>query len=144
MKDRRRSRWHSRRPKPPVGSAQRPVRAAVPSRRRGWFLGVGIVLAVALAVAGLVLRARTPPAPAPGGDSFPVPPVSSSPFLNTRADAHYVGSAACQSCHAAEVASFRRTGMGRSMAEVDPAREPPDATVDHQSSRCRYQVVRKD
>ncbi|HMF14487.1 MAG TPA: cytochrome c3 family protein, partial [Gemmataceae bacterium] len=76
--------------------------------------------------------------------TFPVPTLSASPFLNTKADAQYVGSAACRSCHAGEDASFRRTGMGRSLAEADPAREPPDATVDHSLSKCRYQVVRKD
>src|SRR5579875_1057993 len=49
-----------------------------------------------------------------------------SPFLNTRPDASYVGSAACRSCHEEQSASFRRTGMGRSMAEVQADREPPD------------------
>src|SRR5262249_35979129 len=38
----------------------------------------------------------------------------------------------------------RRTGMGRSMAPVDPEREPPDGAYDHPPSKRRYQVVRKD
>jgi hypothetical protein len=107
---------------------------------------VGSVLAITLAVAGWLLRARAPSASSPDGtgEAFPLPPLSSSPFLNTRADARYVGSAACRSCHAGAEASFRRTGMGRSLAEADPAREPPNATVDHPLSKCRYQVVRQD
>ncbi|MBC7852596.1 MAG: hypothetical protein IAF94_04085, partial [Pirellulaceae bacterium] len=56
----------------------------------------------------------------------------------------YVGSQACITCHEAQHASFRHTGMGRSMAEVDLSREPPDATFDHLPSRCRYEVRRKD
>jgi hypothetical protein len=33
--------------------------------------------------------------------------------------------------------------MGRSMSDVDPAREPPDAAFDHPASGRRYQVVRR-
>ena len=68
----------------------------------------------------------------------------SSPFFNTRSDARYVGSAACRSCHEEHTASFRRTGMGQSMASVDPSQEPPDADFDHPPSKRRYQVRRKD
>lgn len=75
-------------------------------------------------------------------DSVPSQPAS--PFLNTRPDARYVGSAACRSCHEDHTASFRRTGMGRSMAPVVPDREPPDAVFDHPPSKRRYQVRRKD
>src|SRR5262245_56633121 len=107
MKDRRRSRSAPRRPKPQSGSTEQPARAEVHSRRRGWFLAAGVVLAITLAAGGLLLRARTPtPAPDSGGETFPLPPLSSSPFLNTKADAHYVGSAACRSCHATEEESF--------------------------------------
>src|SRR5207249_7560166 len=38
----------------------------------------------------------------------------------------------------------RRTGMGRSMAAVDPATEPADAVFDHARSKRRYQITRKD
>src|SRR5439155_8250104 len=51
---------------------------------------------------------------------------------------------ACRLCHQSEFASFRRTGMGRSMAEVDLEREPPDGGFDHAASKRRYQVARKD
>ncbi|HTU89725.1 MAG TPA: cytochrome c3 family protein [Gemmataceae bacterium] len=68
----------------------------------------------------------------------------SSPYLNTGPGAHYIGSAACRSCHEEQTASFRRTGMGRSMTLVDPKQEPPDADFDHPTSKRRYQVRRKD
>ena len=54
---------------------------------------------------------------------FPVPAFTASPFANTAPEVAYVGSDACQACHQARTASFRKTGMGRSMAEVDPALE---------------------
>src|SRR5438132_4359582 len=76
--------------------------------------------------------------------SFPLTPLSSSPHLNTGPDARYIGSAACQACHPERHDSFRHSGMGRSMAEVDLAREPIDASFDHAKSKRRYQVVRKD
>jgi hypothetical protein len=99
------------------------------------------VLTVA-ALAGKAWLDRRP-APTPP-DPYPLPPVSPSPFLNTRPDARYVGSEACRSCHPGSDASFRRTGMGRSMTELDPGREPPDASLDHTPSKRRYEVRRKD
>src|SRR5205823_11143765 len=58
--------------------------------------------------------------------------------------ARFGGSETCRSCHAGRHESFRRTGMGRSMAAVDPAKEPADATYDHALSKRRYQVYRRD
>jgi hypothetical protein len=76
--------------------------------------------------------------------SFPLPPVSKSRFRNTTEEATYVGSDTCASCHKRLAASFRSTGMGGSMATVDAAREPADATFDHASSKSRFQIQRKD
>lgn len=107
------------------------------------FLGL-----IALLSAGGILVGRwwlTPDStPAPPDDPFPLPPITASPYLNTGADARYVGSDRCRGCHEGRHDSFRSTGMGRSMAAVDPAREPPDRTYDHPPSRRRYQVVRRD
>ena len=71
-------------------------------------------------------------------------PTSKSPYLNTRPGVKYVGMQACIACHEEEHASFMHTGMGRSMAEADLSREPPDATFDHPASGSRYEVRRKD
>jgi predicted CXXCH cytochrome family protein len=75
---------------------------------------------------------------------FPLPPITPSPFLNTKAGVAYVGTATCISCHKDEHASFCRTGMGSSMTEVDPASAPPDGGFDHPLSKRRYRAYRKD
>ena len=81
---------------------------------------------------------------APPEGTMPLPALAASPYLNTAVAVRYVGSEACRACHVAEHASFHRTGMGRSMALVDPQHEPPDADFDHRKSGRRYQIVRKD
>ena len=43
--------------------------------------------------------------------------------------ARFIGSQACRACHEKATASYLRTGMGQSMAQVRPDREPPDATL---------------
>src|SRR5205814_9019118 len=67
-----------------------------------------------------------------------------SPYKNTRPGVKYLGSQACTACHEGEHATFAHTGMGRSMAEVDLSREPPDAVFDHPLSKRRYEVRRKE
>jgi len=59
-------------------------------------------------------------------------------------DAEYVGSAACVRCHAEECASFRQTGMGRSLAIVDETVEPPDGEIAHALSGRRFDVHREN
>jgi hypothetical protein len=103
-------------------------------RRRRWLLGAAGLLAVA-AVALFVAGRLSKP--------FPLPAIAPSPFLNTREGVGYVGTATCVSCHGDEHASFRRTGMGISMAAVDPKRAPPDGGFDHPLSKRRYRAYRK-
>jgi tetratricopeptide (TPR) repeat protein len=118
---------------PPVGGG----------RRRWWALcGVGVATAAAL-----VLLVRPWPrkdGPPTDAGTVPLPPIAPSAFLNTSPEVGYVGSAACETCHKGRHASFRCTGMGVSMAEATPEREPPDAAFDHPASKRRYQVVHKD
>ena len=105
--------------------------------------GILWAMGIARAAGGPRLR-RMRPAPRPRLASFPLPPVSKSPFRNTTQEATYVGSDSCTGCHKRLTASFRSTGMGSSMAPVDPAREPADAAFDHASSKSRFQIQRKD
>jgi predicted CXXCH cytochrome family protein len=114
------------------------------SRTAGICLAVALLagsLAVVLAAGWLSRGKKDPPSSA---DPFPLPAVSASPYLNTTAEARYVGSQACRECHGDRWTSFRRTGMGQSMAEVNLLREPPDGAYDHVPSKRRYQVRRKD
>lgn len=128
-------------------SAPPPAPRDVPPSKGGvpaglvWLVCVGGLVGVAVLVAREWGR---PPEPGPEPDRFPLTPVSASSYLNTGPDARYVGSEACRACHADRHETFRRTGMGRSMAVVDPAREPPDVTYDHPLSKRRYQVARKN
>jgi Doubled CXXCH motif (Paired_CXXCH_1) len=120
------------------------VPPSAPSSGRRRLLVVVAIVAIVAGPAVVWFVWRPSPSPPQPTDPFPLTPLSSSPFLNTRPEARYVGSEACRGCHGREHASFRRTGMGRSMAEVTPDLEPPDTTFDHPASKRRYQIQRKD
>lgn len=126
-------------PAPQSGFAS--VGRSLSLRHRRTFATAVLVLVAASALAIWWFARRDDPPPT---DPFPLPPLSTSPFLNTKSDVAFVGSEACHKCHPSQHASYHRTGMGRSMAEVDLAREPPDADFDHALSKRRYQVRRKD
>jgi hypothetical protein len=116
-----------------------------PPRARRFPFELAALAAVALVAAvGVAWFFARPPAPQDPADRFPLSPLSDSPYLNTRPEAGYIGSDACRACHDDRHHSFRRSGMGRSMALVRPDQEPPDATFDHPASRRRYQIRRKD
>src|SRR5688572_10827517 len=70
-------------------------------------------------------------------------PLPDSPFLSVR-DTLYVGGLVCRDCHAEESDSYRKTGMGRSLARATPDSQPPDGLVDHPPSQRRYQVARRE
>ena len=117
-----------------------------PAQAWRWWLTGSVTVVV---LVSLTLWIRRPPGPLPdksrptASEKFPIPQISQSPFLNTQADVAYVGSAACRTCHADHDATFRQSGMGRSMAEVDVAREPPDGTLEHPTSKRHYEVRRQ-
>jgi predicted CXXCH cytochrome family protein len=119
-------------------------KSSSPSLSRSRRLALAAVLA---AVGPIVAGCGAPPpasTPIPAAEpSVPPPPRSSSPYRNTTADARYVGSKACYSCHPGESDSYRQIGMGRAMADVVPDLAPPDGTVDHPLSGRRYEVYRK-
>ena len=125
-----------------------PLAAPVPRGRHpiAW-VAAGAVGILALLLLGYQLTEQTRPEQSPSPSepgAFPLTPTSASPYLNTGPDARYIGSGACKSCHGDRHDSFRRTGMGQSMAALDPAKEPAGATYDHPLSKRRYQIVRRD
>lgn len=113
---------------------------------RWWLATVPVLLGLGgVAIWWWTTPPSPPEKPAPSGPrEYPLPAIFSSPWLNTGAKAQYVGSDKCRSCHRREERSFRRTGMGRSMALVDPEREPPNADFDHPLSQRHYQITRKE
>lgn len=111
---------------------------------RWWLLGGLGLLAVALVVVWFNRFSKPSDDDSkPEVDLFPLPPMTQSPFLNTNLEVGYVGSDSCRGCHSQHAAAFRHTSMGRSMAEVDPSREPPDGAFDHPLSKRRYEVRRR-
>jgi tetratricopeptide (TPR) repeat protein len=124
--------------------------ASASSRRANalWLLGIGglLIAGVVMLIArsGSQPNPEPHPAPDPSPVAFPIPRVASSPYLNTGPDAHYVGSETCRGCHEDRHTTFRRTGMGRSMAAVDLDREPADAKYEHPPSKRRYEIARRD
>jgi hypothetical protein len=122
-------------PRPPI----EPARIAHPR-----LLLAGLVLILLGGALAWLFSANRSTVHVGENDSLPPPPVSSSPYRNTTAEAHYVGSEACYQCHAEAAAAYLRTGMGQSMTLVNAAQAPPDATVDHPRSGRRYRVYRKD
>ena len=131
----------------PVGAGE-PRGRAWSARGRAAVVALVVLLAGVFAWAGGLLDRRPaaqPEPPTPSvADPFPLPPLSGSAFLNTGPDARYVGSEVCASCHKERSDSFRRTGMGVSMAAVVPGAEPADAAFAHPRSNRRYEVERRD
>ncbi len=76
-------------------------------------------------------------------ERFPLPKITPSRFLNTTAEAHYVGNAACIECHRDESESYRKTAHSRAMDDVIVANEPPDGEVHDKVSGRSYRIYRK-
>jgi hypothetical protein len=110
-----------------------------------WVLAVFIVLAaVAALLYGTFNVKQQATDPTPVLRTFAIPPFSESRFLNAQANAQYIGSAACASCHQRNQQSYLRTSHSRSLSEIDPNAEPPDYAFEHKPSGCSYRVYRKD
>src|SRR5688572_2646201 len=110
-----------------------------------------LVAALAMLIAGAVwFRPPRRNDPEPGlplelqPQRLPLPRLAPSPFLNTRADAGYVGTDRCTQCHADQHATYLMTAHSRSMSRVKAEREPPDAAFDHAASGRCYRVYRQD
>src|SRR5262245_21775896 len=103
-----------------------------------WLLGVSITAAVGFAI----WQSQRPASSA--GVSFPLPPYSASPYLNTGLEAQYVGTDSCASCHRDKHKSYLLTPHSRALADLDPSSEPPDGSFYHESSSRFYRVYRQD
>jgi hypothetical protein len=75
---------------------------------------------------------------------YPVPKFSETSFLNTGADATYLGTNSCIECHSGHHETFLLTHHSRALAECDPKAEPPDGSFFHKPSGRSYRVYRKD
>lgn len=99
-------------------------------------------------VFGCLWRFRSAPSDSasdtPPREEYPVPELSSSPFLNTQPHARYIGSQACQTCHQDEYASYMKTGMAAAMSKVTAADNWPEITFDHPPSGRRYEIHASD
>jgi predicted CXXCH cytochrome family protein len=105
-------------------------------------LGLGVAVALGLTV---YLKWRSPQrTPEPAENSFPLPPYSTSPYLNTGPEARYIGTAACAGCHRPEHQSYLLTAHSRALGEPDLADEPPDGSFFNKASGRSYRVYRQD
>jgi tetratricopeptide (TPR) repeat protein len=75
--------------------------------------------------------------------NFPLPPFSASRFLNTAADASYVGIAVCKGCHSGNYRSYLHTAHSRALSDLDLKAEPPDGAFEHKASGGSYRVYRQ-
>lgn len=71
----------------------------------------------------------------------PLPPIAGAAFLNTRADAAFVGIDACVECHPQEHRTWSETAHSRAFDEVAGAREPAPGGFFHVPSGRNYQVL---
>jgi hypothetical protein len=115
---------------------------SVHHRKTRWLLGLlGAAAIVAVAAGAWLCRSREP---TPNVDrSFPLPPYSKSHYLNTRAEARYIGTNACAECHKAEHQSYLLTAHSRALSDLDPKAEPPDGSFEHRLSGRSYRAYRK-
>ncbi len=116
------------------------------------FFGLLLLFVAGGLATGAWLVSRPPsPDPAPlkeTADDPPrqpagLPPVAGSRFLNTRAEARYVGTARCAECHPGEHDSYLRTPHSRALADIDLEHEAWDVEFQHPRSRRKYSVERK-
>jgi tetratricopeptide (TPR) repeat protein len=116
--------------------------------RRKWLIAGLAVAAVLIAVAAFKFWPR-PGERRPGSESVsaPLPPLTASPFLNTRPGVAYVGDERCAGCHTQECDGYHQHPMGRSLFRSADAllSEPaiPDSNNPFQEGRFHYQVIRR-
>lgn len=74
----------------------------------------------------------------------PLPPVSSVPFLNTKANVKFVGQQTCAGCHVEVGESYQKTAHAQALAPVQLDEEPESTEFAVDDDRRRYRIFRKD
>ena len=74
----------------------------------------------------------------------PKPLDASSPYTNTKPGVGYVGVQVCAECHPGEYESYRETPHSRAFRPIVVGDEPLPATVDHERSGVRYDMLEQD
>ncbi len=95
-----------------------------PGRKRVWLRRGLATLAVAVALVAIWYWRPSSPRRQPDAieqPSAPLPPLTSSPFQNTKPGVAYVGDDACAACHPSLFKSYRQHAMGRSFAPMAQA-----------------------
>jgi predicted CXXCH cytochrome family protein len=116
------------------------------ARRRGLWI-IAAALTVALAATAYFAWPRSDPARRLPAEPAPLPPLTESPFLNTKPGVAYVGDQRCAACHAEESRAYHQHPMGRSLftTAAAPPMEQYDTSTRNpfQSGPFHYEVVRK-
>lgn len=105
------------------------------------------VLAVVAAIAAYHIWLKPARTPTPPADRTPLPPLTDSPFLNTKPGVEYVGDRACADCHQEQTKTYRQHPMGRSLFSAGDA--PPIERYDSAArnplvaGRFHFEVVRR-
>jgi tetratricopeptide (TPR) repeat protein len=87
---------------------------------------------------------RRSPHPSTKEVPFPLPAYSTSRYLNTGANAHYVGIAVCAECHPNKHQSYLLTPHSQALSDLDPKAEPADGSFFHKASGRSYRVYRQN
>ncbi len=127
----------------PAGTAPRQGFNAAWAKRPGWFRAFLLAsAATSVLLAGWLIWG---PSERPLEEKdHPLPTYAATHFLNTGADAHFVGTETCVSCHRGNHKSYLLTAHSRAFADLDPAAEPPDGSFTHKRSGRSYRVYRQD
>jgi tetratricopeptide (TPR) repeat protein len=115
------------------------------SARRGKAVWVLLLAGVCIAAAVVLVLWQNRRAGLSSDEStFPLPPYSTSRYLNTGPDAHYVGIAVCTECHPKKHQSYLLTPHSRALSNLDARLEPPDGEFFHKASGRYYRIYRRD
>jgi hypothetical protein len=112
---------------------------------------LAVIVILVLAAGGVYVSLRgavrkpgeNPVTPTVEPPAFAPPTLSKTRFLNTAADARYIGNQACAQCHEDQFASYTLTAHSRALSRIDPSVEPLGKDFFHAASKRSYQIYRE-